>query len=284
MPRPRLWRGPYVVLRRHGVSILRQHRRESNYSVVSNDLIRDGRLTWAARGMLVYLLSMPDGWEVRETHLVAACSAPRQGIDAVRKVVAELEAAGYMRRGWDAMPGRGRVRVTELSDIPMFSGGSGSDVADLGITDVGKSNAIVNTLPSASTYTTSTDSTMMPAEPAHPRNNPLRLSIYKWLGLGDGTGAPKSDHVNVARLAAIYSKASEGPADVDADSKAWYAQDWRGRQGQPPSPSQAQTWRVQRRNATTNGHARPGAHEPAQTYVPATADQIAAIKASLGVA
>lgn len=55
--------------------------------------INDTRLSWKARGLLLYLLSKPNGWEVSVSQLVD--QAP-DGLTAVRSGIKELIEAGYM--------------------------------------------------------------------------------------------------------------------------------------------------------------------------------------------
>lgn len=87
----------------------------------------------------------------------------------------------------------------------------------------------------------------------------IALALYRWLGLGDGAGASKGVHVNVQKLAGVYFDAGETAEMVAADEARWKSDDWRGVAGQPPTPSQAQDWRVKCRNGTT-GHARTNAN------------------------
>lgn len=75
--------------------IIRAPRPKANYTVVSNEVIRDTRLGWRARGLLIYLLSMPDNW--RTTNANLAAMSP-DGIHAVRSAMTQLEGYGYIRR------------------------------------------------------------------------------------------------------------------------------------------------------------------------------------------
>ena len=75
--------------------IIRAARPHQNYTVVHNELIEDQRLTWKARGILVYLLSKPDHWRTTSAHL--ASQSP-EGVFAVRSALQQLEQAGYIRR------------------------------------------------------------------------------------------------------------------------------------------------------------------------------------------
>lgn len=49
-------------------SIFRQ-KRKSNYTIVPNEMLNNKNLSWKAKGMLTYLLSLPDKWEVYAAHL-----------------------------------------------------------------------------------------------------------------------------------------------------------------------------------------------------------------------
>jgi hypothetical protein len=75
--------------------IVRAPRATANYTVLPNRVLRDNRLSWKARGLLAYLLSMPDNWRTNSSHLA---SVGPDGREAVRTGLAELEAAGYLAR------------------------------------------------------------------------------------------------------------------------------------------------------------------------------------------
>ncbi|WP_371497718.1 helix-turn-helix domain-containing protein [Kitasatospora sp. NBC_00374] len=65
-----------------------------SFTVLPNGPLQDRRLTYTARGLLVDLLSRPDGW--REDGRAMADSSP-QGRGAVRRALKELAEAGYYR-------------------------------------------------------------------------------------------------------------------------------------------------------------------------------------------
>lgn len=65
------------------------------YSIVSNAMISDENLSWEACGLLTYLLSKPDNWQVRVAYLV---SVRPGGRERMQRMLKELETAGYLKR------------------------------------------------------------------------------------------------------------------------------------------------------------------------------------------
>ncbi len=66
-----------------------------NYISINNEPLRDSTLSWAARGVLAFLLSQPDNWEANTDHLV---SQGQGGRDQMLRVLKELEQHGYLLR------------------------------------------------------------------------------------------------------------------------------------------------------------------------------------------
>lgn len=83
------------------LSIIRAPRPASGFTVLDNRLINDNNLGWSAKGLLIYLLSKPDHWEVSVAQL---CNHTRDGLsrrsgrDAVYAIVREIEQAGYITK------------------------------------------------------------------------------------------------------------------------------------------------------------------------------------------
>ena len=73
------------------MAIIRTKRPE-NFTVINNDLINDPLLDWRDLGLLTYLLSKPDNWEVSVAHLQKIRKSSRDAIYASMKA---LTAAGY---------------------------------------------------------------------------------------------------------------------------------------------------------------------------------------------
>ncbi len=73
-------------------TVIHVHRREHGFVVIDRRTAQDSQLSWAARGLLIYLLSLPRNWKIKVSHLTAQGDAGR---DAVRRMLRELQAHGY---------------------------------------------------------------------------------------------------------------------------------------------------------------------------------------------
>ena len=68
---------------------------KDNFSVLPNELINDDRLSTDHLGLLVYLLSKPNDWQVRVKQLQNRFD---MGRDKTRRILATLEQYGYISR------------------------------------------------------------------------------------------------------------------------------------------------------------------------------------------
>lgn len=95
--------------------IIRVHN-PKKYVVIGHEMLRDVRLSFAARGLLAYLLSKPHNWKMQTSDLIKQSPAGR---DAIYTILKELKTYGYMRRirtkeahghfGWE----------TEVREVPL---------------------------------------------------------------------------------------------------------------------------------------------------------------------
>ena len=69
--------------------------RSVGFTTVQNQFIDDERLSFQAKGIMIYVLSKPDHWRISERSLAAI--GP-DGRHTVRGALKELEQAGYIRR------------------------------------------------------------------------------------------------------------------------------------------------------------------------------------------
>lgn len=76
--------------------VRRGPRLASNFTILSNAVINDERLSFRARGVLIWLLSKPDDWRTRSDAI--AGQSPKEGRDAIRSALRELAELGYLIR------------------------------------------------------------------------------------------------------------------------------------------------------------------------------------------
>ena len=66
---------------------------QSRYTVTDNSVLQDGRLSFGARGLFIYMWSMPDDWQFYKKVLYKQSTEGRKRIDSY---VDELKALGYL--------------------------------------------------------------------------------------------------------------------------------------------------------------------------------------------
>ncbi|NUS14079.1 MAG: hypothetical protein HOY69_22180 [Streptomyces sp.] len=101
---------------------------------VANTTAQGQRLSWRAKGLLVDLLSYPDGYHMTFKMLMDAAKRAGdpdvEGRDAMRKAMQELERKGYLKHERievkDPAPGGQRWRTeTYICDQPIYAGRPG---------------------------------------------------------------------------------------------------------------------------------------------------------------
>lgn len=84
----------FCVLEEFHMAIFRVERTH-NYTIMSNQHLRDKRLSLKAKGLLSQMLSLPEDWDYTLTGL---SKINAEGKDAIRAAIVELEHAGYIQR------------------------------------------------------------------------------------------------------------------------------------------------------------------------------------------
>jgi len=95
---------------------LAKYRQDDPFTRIPNSAIADEQLDLKALGLLVLMLSKPDGWVFRERNLAEAA---RVGRDALRSAMKTLIEAGYVHRSRVAEDGKPPITVTEVYDRPI---------------------------------------------------------------------------------------------------------------------------------------------------------------------
>lgn len=102
------------------MSIIRAERKHQ-FTIIASTVIDDDRLSWEARGLLIYLLSKPDHWTVQPKDLIKRTKnaiGKRSGRDKVYSILKELRAAGYIYRDFNRVGGSFQGVEYEVSEVP----------------------------------------------------------------------------------------------------------------------------------------------------------------------
>ena len=67
--------------------------KNKNYTVMSNYHLRDKNLSYKAKGLLSFMLSLPEDWDYSINGLV---SISKEGVKAIRNILQELQRYGYL--------------------------------------------------------------------------------------------------------------------------------------------------------------------------------------------
>lgn len=77
--------------------IVRGQRPQGNFYILDKRISEDRRLSWAARGLLVFLLGKPDHWRFSLSELARETqgTSHQTGIDGLRTLMRELKDTGH---------------------------------------------------------------------------------------------------------------------------------------------------------------------------------------------
>lgn len=119
--------------------IQRGPRRADHFTIISNTVLNDARLSFRARGVLMWLLSKPADWRTRSEAI--ADQSPTEGRDAIRTAMRELEAFGYLVRQ-KIQDDRGRWHTLQtIYEEPVTPASPGPEKSTHGQPDGGRSGA-----------------------------------------------------------------------------------------------------------------------------------------------
>lgn len=72
-----------------------QKNKDNPYVMVNKKLSTSKTISWKAKGIILYLLSLPDNWQVYESEITKHAT---DGIRSTRSGIKELISAGYIQR------------------------------------------------------------------------------------------------------------------------------------------------------------------------------------------
>ena len=74
-------------------TIFFREKKDRDYTVINNTVLKDERLSWKAKGLFCYLLSLPEDWNICLNDLQ---NRAKDGIDGLKSAVKELKEYGYL--------------------------------------------------------------------------------------------------------------------------------------------------------------------------------------------
>ena len=118
----------------------------ADYTIISNTATRDSRLSWKAKGLLAYIMGLPEDWKINIADLA---TKSKDGRDATAKALNELIEMGYaVRKRLIGENGRFEGYCYTVTDIPetdITADGSQTAVhSAVGKLDIGKGSRIVD--------------------------------------------------------------------------------------------------------------------------------------------
>lgn len=116
------------------MSVFRIEKDKDNpYVMLNKSFLNDENLSWKAKGLLSYILSLPDDWQIYETELTTHSRDKR---DSTRSAVKELISNGYIVKGERFRDEKGHLKGNEYTvfETPHHVGKS-----NIGFSNIGKS-------------------------------------------------------------------------------------------------------------------------------------------------
>ena len=68
---------------------------KEKFSIITNNIVNDDRISFGAKGVACYLLSKPDGWQF---YLIDIQNHSNESLLKVKKYIKELESIGFLIR------------------------------------------------------------------------------------------------------------------------------------------------------------------------------------------
>lgn len=92
--------------------------KKTNFTIVSNAVIYDKKISFKAKGVYLYLCSRPDGWDFKMAEIA---SNGTDGMDSLRSALKELEESGYLKRHRVNLPNGKFTYDYEIFETPSGS-------------------------------------------------------------------------------------------------------------------------------------------------------------------
>jgi hypothetical protein len=223
-------------------------KKDTNFFAASNVPFNDIELSWEARGLMGYLLSKSDNWQIMFNDLVKKGPA---GAHKIRRILRELQDKGYLKRERKQGEGGKFYWESVVYETPTISRKSIDGETILrssinGSSIYGKSRDILSTeSPNTELSKKEGAGKKQPASPPPPVNGSGEKTVHQQMfdalqeathldaGLNGGKIGKFSQRIIKAGYTSEQVKACYMPGGW------WYTEDWRGRdKNEPPTLEQ----------------------------------------------
>ena len=90
-------------------------KKEKNYTVLDNTFIKDVSLSWKAKGLMTYFISLPDDWVI---HLSEIEKHANDGMGSLRSAINELKEHGYLKAEQKKVNGKFAEMIYTIIENP----------------------------------------------------------------------------------------------------------------------------------------------------------------------
>ena len=94
-----------------------KHDKQNPYVLISREMLQDKSISPKAKGILCYLLALPDDWQIYHSQLQSSLNV---GEDYINSAMAELLKAGYANRTRQKLNGKFQSYHYEISESKIF--------------------------------------------------------------------------------------------------------------------------------------------------------------------
>ena len=132
-------------MKQNSKSIFRVEKNKDNpYIIMNKTILNDNQISWKAKGILAYLLSLPDDWQIYESEVASHSS---DGLDSLSSGIKELIEQGYINRERKRND-NGQLKGYEyvVYEVSTKSGLSKVGLSKVGLSKIGKPQATNNNL------------------------------------------------------------------------------------------------------------------------------------------
>ena len=151
--------------------------KNKNYTSMSNYHLKDMRLSLKAKGLLSVILSLPENWDYSVHGLSYIC---KEGQDAIREAIRELENAGYVFRSRNRNK-KGQLKNAEyvIYEEPQDRPAEADEESAQPMETVPMQETPMHETPMHETPVLDNPALVMPALEKQMQENPTQLNIYK---------------------------------------------------------------------------------------------------------